>query len=178
VFLDRDGTMNVRPPEHKYVTAPREFVWLAGAREGIARLAHAGYAIAVVSNQRGFAGGFVTSTLLEEIEHRIQLDLSHYGCAVDAFRYCFHGADDGCACRKPKPGMILALAEELDLDLSRSWMIGDMDSDVLAGQAAGCRTVLLGTPSTTVSPDLVAPSLEDAGWRLATASTVSSSLRR
>ena len=166
VFLDRDGTMNVKPPEHEYVATTGEFVWLPGAREGIARLARAGYAIAVISNQRGVARGLVSPGVLEELEKRIQRDLAPYGCAVETFRYCTHELGDGCGCRKPEPGMIFAAAEDLDLDLRRSWMIGDTDSDILAGKAAGCRTVLVGSPPVRVVPDLVAPSLADASARI------------
>jgi D-glycero-D-manno-heptose 1,7-bisphosphate phosphatase len=166
VFLDRDGTINVKPPTHAYLTAPDQFVWLPGAREGIARLAEEGYVIAVVSNQRGIARGLVSRSTLIELENRIQRDLASHGCAITAFRYCHHDLDAGCGCRKPRPGLILALAGELALDLSRSWLIGDTVTDVLAGKAAGCRTVLVGQPPVEVSPDLVVPSLAEASTRI------------
>jgi D-glycero-D-manno-heptose 1,7-bisphosphate phosphatase len=166
VFLDRDGTINVRPPAHTYVTAPEHFVWLPGAREAIARLADDGYLIAVVSNQRGIARGLVSPSMLTELEGRIQRDLASHGCAVAAFRYCPHDLDADCGCRKPRPGLILMLASELGLDLSRSWVIGDTETDVLAGKAAGCRTVLVGAPPADVSPDLVASSLAEASRRI------------
>jgi D-glycero-D-manno-heptose 1,7-bisphosphate phosphatase len=162
VFLDRDGTLNARPPAHQYIGSVDEFVWLPGAREGLARLSGAGYLLAVASNQRGVARGIVPAGVLPELEERIQRDLAAYGCRIEAFRYCVHDLDDGCACRKPAPGLILGLAAELGVRLSESWMIGDSESDVLAGKAAGCRTVLLAPANSGSQADVVASSLLSA----------------
>ena len=164
-FLDRDGTLNVRAAEHHYVCSPDDFEWLPGAAAGAARLAKAGYALVVVSNQRGLARGLVTHAVLREIEALIQAGLEAEGCRVEAFRYCPHDLADACACRKPMPGLLLDAAADLDLDLAASWMIGDADSDVRAGQAAGCRTALIGTASGTTA-DLTAPSLDAASERI------------
>jgi D-glycero-D-manno-heptose 1,7-bisphosphate phosphatase len=166
-FLDRDGTLNVQPAEHEYVASAQEFVWLPGAADGVARLARAGYLIAVVSNQRGVSRGLVTPEALRAIERKIQLDLASLGCDVDAFRYCFHTDEDACECRKPGPGMLTGLAEELEIDLRRSWMIGDSGSDILAGKAAGCRTVLIGRQQGHAAPDFVAASLLEASELIA-----------
>jgi D-glycero-D-manno-heptose 1,7-bisphosphate phosphatase len=144
VFLDRDGTLNVRPAPHQYVTSAEDFAWIPGAREGLGKLAQAGYLLAVVSNQRGVGRGLVSPGVLREIERRIQRDLAVEGCAIERFRYCVHGEEDGCDCRKPRPGMILALADELELDLATSWVVGDDPADVAAGRAVGCRTALVG----------------------------------
>ena len=154
--------MNAKAAEHQYVTTPAEFAWLPGARAGIARLAAAGYLIAVVSNQRGVARGLVHPSTLVELEARIQNDLRPFNCAINAFRYCVHDVDVGCSCRKPEPGMILALAEELDVELANSWMVGDTESDVRAGAAAGCRTALIGLPGASVSADVTVRSLDEA----------------
>jgi D-glycero-D-manno-heptose 1,7-bisphosphate phosphatase len=159
VFLDRDGTLNVRAAEHEYVTRVEEFEWLPGAREALAAFAGAGYALAVVSNQRGVARGLVAKQTLTRIEARIQSDLRAYGCSIDAFRYCVHDIGDACACRKPRPGMILDLAAEHAYDLRESWMVGDSESDVLAGSTAGCRTALIGDSG---NADVIAPTLHDA----------------
>lgn len=162
VFLDRDGTLNTRPPKHEYVRSPDRFAWLPGAADGAAGLARAGYVLAIVSNQRGVARGLVSRTTLEEIEAIIQRELAERGCQAEAFRYCPHEPDEGCRCRKPAPGMIVELADELGLDLARSWMIGDSEDDVLAGEAAGCRTALIGRMPSRSEPDLVASSLLEA----------------
>ena len=161
-FIDRDGTINVKAAEHEYVTSEREFAWLPGAVDGLVLLAKAGYVLAVVSNQRGVARGLVDRAVLAAIEERIQQELAPHGVRIAAFRYCIHGPEDRCECRKPRPGLLLTLAEELDLDLRRSWMIGDSDSDVLAGRAAGCQTALVARRAAGAAADLVAESLADA----------------
>ena len=166
-FLDRDGTLNVRPSDHAYITSQDDFEWLPGAVEGAARLAAAGYVLAVVSNQRGVALGLMDVTTLYALEAVIERDLAHHGCGIEAFGYCVHGEDEGCSCRKPQPGLILRLARELDVDPRRSWMIGDSSSDVLAGQAAGCQTALIASVPERCEPDLVAPSLAAASELIA-----------
>jgi D-glycero-D-manno-heptose 1,7-bisphosphate phosphatase len=166
VFLDRDGTLNVRPPEHSYVTSVRDLRWIPGAPEAAAALARAGYALTVVSNQRGLARGLVTADVLAQLEMSMQADLAELGCRIEAFRYCPHDVDAGCGCRKPAPGLLLELADELGLDLGCSWMVGDEPGDVLAGRSAGCRTLFIGDePPDGCLPDLVARSLP-AGARL------------
>ena len=145
-FLDRDGVLNVPPAEHAYVTAVDDFSWLPGARSAVADLKRAGYRVAVVSNQRGVARGLVDERVLAGIEQRIQEGLRPLGAAIDGFYYCVHDLDAGCDCRKPAPGLIVRAATELGIDRARSVVIGDQESDVAAGRAAGCRTVL-------VSPD-------------------------
>jgi D-glycero-D-manno-heptose 1,7-bisphosphate phosphatase len=144
VFLDRDGTINVRPREHDYIRNSRDFEWLPGALEGMLKLTRAGLPLVVVSNQRGISRGLVSYATLHEIEARIQEALAPHGEKVVAFRYCPHGLDEGCDCRKPRPGLLRSAADDLQLDLQRSWMIGDSDADVEAGEAAGCQTIRLG----------------------------------
>lgn len=176
-FLDRDGTMNVRPPEHEYVETVDEFAWIPGAAAGAARLAEAGYLVIVVSNQRGVATGRVSERVLRGIEQRIQEEVGRYGGAVTQFRYCVHDLDEHCSCRKPKPGLLLDAAEEHGLELVRSWMIGDSPSDIFAGRAAGCRTALVGAEPAQIEPDLRVSSLAAAAQAiLALASGLSSSL--
>jgi len=161
-FLDRDGTLNVKAPEHEYVTSEHAFIWLPGAREGLARLAKAGYVLAVASNQRGVTRGLVTPGVLSAIEARIQRDLASYGCSIEAFRYCTHNDEANCDCRKPKPGLVLDLARELGVDLDGSWMIGDSESDVQVGAATGCSTALIGAGRVDTAADIVAASLAEA----------------
>lgn len=160
-FLDRDGTLNVRPAEHRHVGSAEAFRWLPGAAEGAARLARAGYTLVVVSNQRGVALGTVTPAALAAIEEVVQSGLEPHGARIASFRYCPHDLEPPCDCRKPAPGLLLAAADELGLDLAASWMIGDAPSDVGAGRAAGCRTALVGG-DTDDAADLHAESLEAA----------------
>jgi D-glycero-D-manno-heptose 1,7-bisphosphate phosphatase len=166
VFVDRDGTINVRPPPHDYVRSPRDFVWLPGAVDALVRLASAGFTIAVVSNQRGVGRGLVPLRTIQRIEAIIQRELAKQGVHVDGFRYCFHDPEVGCSCRKPKPGMLRAVARDLNVDLTKSWMVGDTLEDLLAGRAAGCATALIGDASSTMAADIVAESLDAVSLRV------------
>jgi len=166
-FLDRDGTLNVKPCEHEYVASADDFVWLPGAIEGVVRLARAGYTLVVVSNQRGVGRGLVSTGALRAIEKKIQGDLAAHGCAIESFRYCFHQDQDACNCRKPSPGLITCAARDLGLDLGRSWVIGDSESDVSAGTRAGCRTALLRAGEPAAGAEVVAPSLARASELIA-----------
>jgi D-glycero-D-manno-heptose 1,7-bisphosphate phosphatase len=162
VFLDRDGTLNARPPEHDYVRDVDDFVWLPGSIDAVVRLVEAGFFVAVVSNQRGVARGLFTEDALRRVERRMLRDLHGRGGRIDAFRYCLHDITDACECRKPKPRMLLELGREHRLDLGGSWMVGDSDDDVLAGQAAGCRTALVGSAPNGSSPHILARDLAEA----------------
>ncbi len=162
-FLDRDGVLNVRPDAHAYVTRPDELRWLPGAREAVAALNRAGYRVAVVSNQRGIARGLLDERVLAEIEQRMRSDLSEVGAAIDGFYYCPHDLDEGCDCRKPAPGLILRAAGELGVDCAGSVVIGDEETDVAAGRAAGCRTALVSSdPTPATDADIVAGDLSAA----------------
>jgi D-glycero-D-manno-heptose 1,7-bisphosphate phosphatase len=160
VFLDRDGTINARAPEHDYIRAVSDFRWLPAALEGMVRLGHLGLPVIVVSNQRGVSRGLVSWATVRAIEDRIQEDLGVHGCRVEAFRYCVHDLHENCQCRKPRPGLLVSAARAMRLDLPNSWMIGDTEADVEAGRAAGCQTILLTTD--TLVPQLTARSLTDA----------------
>ena len=166
ILLDRDGTLNARPAPHEYVTSPGAFEWLPGAAVALGELAGAGYVLAVASNQRGIARGSVTPGVLRAIEQRVQADLRPYGAQIAAFAYCPHELDAGCDCRKPKPGLLRRLAEQLDLELASSWMVGDSPTDVEAGRAAGCRTALLGAGECGAAADLLVASLPEFSRRL------------
>jgi D-glycero-D-manno-heptose 1,7-bisphosphate phosphatase len=158
VFLDRDGVLNQRPPEHDYVRSRDQFSLLPGVAEAVRRLDAAGYALVVVSNQRGIARGLVSRGTLKAIEEAI---LEETGVAV-AFYYCPHDRDDGCSCRKPAPGMLLEASADLTLDLSRSVMVGDAETDVEAGRAAGTRTILIAPAGVETTADAVVGSLAEA----------------
>ena len=152
VFLDRDGTIN------EYVGFLRrteEMTLLPGAAEAIRRIHDAGYLAIVVTNQPVIARGDVSFDGLDEIHRRMETLLGLEGAYIDDLFLCPHHPDKGfpgerteykipCDCRKPKPGMLLAAAEKYNIDLAESWMIGDSGRDVQAGQAAGCRTALIG----------------------------------
>lgn len=143
VILDRDGVLNKKPPKGEYVRTWHEFEWLSGAKEAISLLKSAGYIVIIVTNQAGIARGMMTESDLVDINNRMKADLFEIGVAVDAIYYCPHGWDDGCECRKPKPGMLFQAHRDFNLDLTRTFFIGDDIRDKQAGDAAGCKTLLV-----------------------------------
>lgn len=141
VFLDRDGTINKRPPKACYIENPEQFIWLEGAKEAISLLKSSGYRVLLVSNQPGIARGNLTEDMLEQIHKKMQEDLiQETGYQIDAIYYCPHNWDDGCECRKPKPGMLYQAQKDYSLNLTKCILIGDDDRDIEAGNAAGCKT--------------------------------------
>jgi D-glycero-D-manno-heptose 1,7-bisphosphate phosphatase len=143
VFLDRDGVINRKCPDDGYVTCWNEMQFLPGVAEAIALLNQNGFQVIVVSNQRCVAKGLVTVGELEIIHQRMRDELALAGAIIDGVYYCPHEKQPACNCRKPAPAMLLKAAEERDLDLKASWMIGDSDVDIEAGKNAGCKTARL-----------------------------------
>ncbi len=147
VFLDRDGTINV---EKDYLHKIEDFEFIPGAPETIKRLKDAGFLVIVVSNQSGIGRGYFDSQAVETLHEHIQAKLAEYGTSIDAFYYCPHHPQEGigayrvaCDCRKGEPGMLLQAAREHDIDLQKSFMIGDKPADIEAGQRAGCQSMLV-----------------------------------
>ncbi len=147
VFLDRDGTIN---EDVGHITDPAQFELIPGAVNAIRQLKEAGYFLVLVTNQAGVARGLMTEPQLRRVLQAFEDLLEDEGVRLDAIRYCPHHPDEGigfykqeCECRKPEPGQLVSAAEEHDLDLSSSFMVGDHYSDVVAGIAAGCRSVML-----------------------------------
>jgi len=141
IFLDRDGTLIEDPG---YLADPDGVVLLPGAAAGLRSLRELGFALAVVSNRSGIARGLITQEQADAVHERFVAAFRAEGVELDDVRYCPHGPDDGCACRKPLPGLILDAADALGADLARSFVIGDKDVDVDAGRSAGCRTIAFG----------------------------------
>lgn len=139
VFLDRDGTLNTRPPRACYIERPEDFEWLPGAIEAIRLFQAHHFQIILVSNQPGIARGNLTEDTLQAIHETMQNDLIAAGARpIDAIYYCPHNWDDGCFCRKPRPGMLYQAQRDFSLDLTRCYLIGDDERDIEAGEAAGC----------------------------------------
>jgi len=172
VFFDRDGTLIEDPG---YLSHPDQVKLLDGAAETLKEVSLLGYKTVVVSNQSAVARGIVSEEMLERIHQRLRELLALKGASLDGIYYCPYHPDGvipnyrrDSDWRKPEPGMLLAAAEEMDLDLKQSWMIGDSGRDVEAGRRAGCRTILLrsGPADPDVSddgrPDHVAVNLREA----------------
>ena len=169
IFLDRDGTIN------KYVGFLRkeeEFELMDGVAEAVKKINQSGYLAVVVTNQPVIARGEVTFEELEKIHNKMETLLGIEGAYLDGIYFCPHHPHSGyegevkklkidCDCRKPKPGMLLKAAEDLNIDLSQSYMIGDSESDIGAGKAAGCKTVLLNTGCEYFGQDICVGRLKD-----------------
>ncbi len=143
VFLDRDGVINKKPPEHDYVRHWDEFEFLPGSIEALKILTQSDYDIYLVTNQAGIARGMMSEHDLKVIHQKLKEELEKHNAKINGIYYCPHGWDDGCECRKPKPGMFFHAARDHDLDLTKAIFIGDDERDFQAGEAAGCKTILV-----------------------------------
>lgn len=168
IFLDRDGTINQYVG---FLTDIKEFVLIPGVSDAIRTINQSEYLVVVVSNQPVIARGEVSIDELNHIHDKMETLLGQDGAYLDAIYYCPHHPDRGfvgerleykieCECRKPKPGMLIKAAKDFNIDLSHSWMIGDSKNDVIAGKAAGCQTILIG--SMDYGQDLTCFSLGEA----------------
>lgn len=141
LFLDRDGVLNqavVRNGQPYPPANASELVLAPNAKEALGELKTQGFLLLVVTNQPDVAKGITTRAAVEEINRKMAAALP-----VDEIFVCYHKDEDGCECRKPKPGMILEGARKYNVDLAESFMVGDRWRDVEAGQNAGCRTVFI-----------------------------------
>ena len=152
VFLDRDGTVNVYKG---FLTNIDEFELIDGVAEAIKKINSSGYLCILVTNQPVIARGEVTYEELEQVHNKLETLLGLQGAYIDGIYYCPHHPHKGyegevpelkidCDCRKPKPGMLYKAAKDFNIDLSKSYMVGDSENDIKAGTLAGCKTVLVG----------------------------------
>jgi D-glycero-D-manno-heptose 1,7-bisphosphate phosphatase len=155
IFLDRDGVLNELVPDSTSAQSESplnvgDVRLVPGVETSLRRLRAAGFALFCVTNQPAAAKGTVPLPQLQAIHDAVLRKLKDAGVPLQGSRICYHHPEGSvpelarrCRCRKPAPGMLLELAREFDLDLAASWLVGDTDSDVAAGAAAGCRTVLI-----------------------------------
>ncbi|MBP2637475.1 MAG: histidinol phosphatase related enzyme [Firmicutes bacterium] len=148
-FLDRDGTINV---DKGYFYRSQDFEFEPGSIEAIRLLNKAGYRVFVISNQAGIALGHFNEEQVDELHNWLTEELKQYDAHIDAFYYCPHHPKLGighyktsCECRKPSPGLLLKAADEWGIDIEQSYMIGDHNSDVEAGRAAGVKPIFVRT---------------------------------
>ena len=183
VFIDRDGTLT---EEVGYVNHPRRLRLLPGSAEAIRRLNRSGFKAVMVTNQSGVARGYFSEEVLHAVNEALVSQLKAEGAYLDGLYVCLHHPTVGdppyravCDCRKPEPGLLTRAAGDLGLDLSRSWMVGDKISDILAGRRAGAGSILVLTgyglgeseyrrSRWPIEPDHVAEDLlESVEWILA-----------
>ncbi len=150
VFLDRDGTL-VR--DSGYTHRIRDYELLPGVVSGLRALRTAGYRLAIVTNQSGIGRGFFDEPAYHAFQQHLLADLKKYGVAIAASFFCPHRPEAGCACRKPRPGMLQRAQKSLGAELAESFLIGDRTSDAEAALAAGCRgSVIVGPAAADDAP--------------------------
>jgi len=173
IFLDRDDTLIEDPG---YINHPDQVHLLEGIPQALAQFKIMGYKLVVVTNQSGVARGIVTEKVLKEIHQRLADQLAEYEVVLDKIYYCPYHEDGviekyrkASGWRKPSPGMLLAAARDMDLDLAACWCIGNSDSDMEAGRRAGCRTILIDAMSPAghqhgadAGPEFVAVNMREA----------------
>ena len=143
IILDRDGVLNKKAPKAQYITKWSEFQWLPGAIEALALLKQSNYRVIIVTNQAGISREMMTLDDLQDIHNKMLDEATETGGGIDAIYYCPHGWDENCECRKPKPGMLFDAQRDFNLDLTKTFFIGDDERDEMAGHAAGCPTILV-----------------------------------
>ena len=150
VFLDRDGVITREPPYYAHKVSQLRLI--SRAAEAIRLLNENGFLVIIASNQAGIARGYYHEEDMISFNQAMKEKLIEDGAYIDAIYYCPHHPDEGigefrvdCDCRKPKPGMLTRARKELDINLKKSFMVGDKSSDIEAGKKAGCKTVLVHT---------------------------------
>jgi len=141
VFLDRDGTII---EDKGYPDSAQDMTLRSRDGEALAKLFTAGFLLVVVTNQSGIGRGYFSQDVVIAQHQRLALLANEHGVEFAGFVYCPHSPDAGCNCRKPSPRMLVDEAQRLDIDLAKSYMIGDKETDVRAGKSAGCKTIIIG----------------------------------
>ena len=141
-FLDRDGTLN-RDRAGVYITSPEQLKLYAGVPAALRLLAAKGYRLVVLTNQSGVARGYMSLAAAKRINLKLVRDLREAGVKLDAVYFCPHGPDQGCACRKPRAGLVKEALKDLAIDLERSFVAGDKASDLALAKAAGIKGLLV-----------------------------------
>ena len=143
ILLDRDGVINQDRPD--YIQTTEQLILIPGSAAAIGRLSRAGYKVLIITNQACIGKGLVSIATLTAIHQLISQAVEKEGGTIDQFYFCPHHPDDGCPCRKPKPGMIINAQKDWGFDLKNTWMVGDAVRDMEAASAAGCKTAIVRT---------------------------------
>ncbi|MFC2051585.1 D-glycero-beta-D-manno-heptose 1,7-bisphosphate 7-phosphatase [Chloroflexota bacterium] len=163
VFVDRDGTMASDVP---YCSCPEDFELFPDTARATKLLNEHGFKVIVITNQSGIARGYFTEETLAKIHEKMERELAKEGSWVDGIYYCPHHPDDKCDCRKPNPELLLQAAKDFDIDLKRSFVVGDLQADIELGRVAGCKTILIEGEDIKTTPDAVALNLLEAAWKI------------
>jgi len=158
VFIDRDGTIAKDVP---YCSRPEDFELLPGVAEWVKELNQHGFKVVVVTNQSGIARGYFSEQMLAKIHDKMLTELAQHGAHIDAIYYCPHHPDDNCACRKPQPKMVFQAALDLNIDLKKSYVIGDGEMDIELARKAGCKFAIK-VGKSGANADCAAASFKDA----------------
>lgn len=162
VFLDRDGTM---AEDAHYCSRPEDFALFPTTARAVRLLNEHGFKVIVITNQSGIGRGYFTKETLAEIHDKMKGDLAKEGAEVDAIYYCPHHPEDNCDCRKPRPRLLLQAARDFNIDVKRSFVVGDLPADVGLGKAVGCKTILVGAtplPIDGIRPDAIVANVLEA----------------
>ena len=166
VFLDRDGVISKDSADH--IKSWDEFHFLPNAKEGVKLLTDHDFHIVLITNQSVIARGMTTIEELESMHNNMKGEIEEYGGKIEKIYYCPHHPDEGCDCRKPKPGMLLRAIKENNIDPTKSFMVGDRMMDVEVGKKVGCKTVIIPSErgqremmESSIKPDYVAKDLLD-----------------
>lgn len=143
IILDRDGVIN--HDSDNYIKSAEEWIPIEGSLEAISQLNKLGYKVAIATNQSGIARGFYDLNTLEIMHNKMQNLLAMYDGKIDYIAFCPHGPDDGCLCRKPKPGMLLEIADYFSIQAEETTFIGDTASDIKAAENAKMNFALVRT---------------------------------
>ncbi|WP_200763490.1 D-glycero-beta-D-manno-heptose 1,7-bisphosphate 7-phosphatase [Nitrosophilus alvini] len=147
VFLDRDGVINI---DKSYVYKKEDFEFSKGVFKALKHFRKLGYLLIIVTNQSGIGRCYYTQKDFEKLTEWMLGEFEKKGVKIDGVYFCPHKPEDGCICRKPEPGMIKKAAEDFDIDLKKSWMIGDKERDIEAAHRAGIEnTILIGDIDTS-----------------------------
>lgn len=143
IILDRDGVIN-HDSDH-YIRTADEWLPIAGSLEAISELKKAGYLVTIATNQSGIARGLYSEQTLQQIHDKMIKLLGLHGASVDGIFYCPHSPQENCSCRKPRPGLLMQIAREFNIDLAQTPLVGDKLSDIKAARAAHAKPVLVRT---------------------------------
>ena len=143
IFLDRDGVINKYPGDTKYVTSPKEFKFLPGVKKAICLLSRFKYSIFIISNQAGVAKGIYSQQTLDSINNRMFKEFKKVNARIAGVYYCTHHSDANCSCRKPRIGLVKSAVKGKDINLKKTFFVGDTMRDIHTAKAAGCKSILV-----------------------------------